>query len=637
MRRVIPATLLALALSALLVLVPAPGRATAVDVPPVPAPVNILPSVVRAGTTADSAIARAYMVGKFALAVGQEAAIQAKLAGIATATQAAQVASAAAKFSIPAVSPKILLKGAGAVGIAMTGWEIGTSLGTGVSRVVGFKDEQVCQEVDGGVIRAWAGVLNGVDCAVFDNAIAEAQQNLDAGLGWSGRYCMPGSTMCVTLRQSVKDPYYACVDVDNFDPAGANLFGTYGGNVQNVSITLGGWQSSDAASSSWCVPGASTFVPNFNYSNAYETFWIGGSQAGPVSGTPGEVHEADADPERYWRCEITGSTGTVYAADSATFHESDDVVAPVDCPAIPEGDWGVHQTILEMGGPEPLVVSSEDTTPEYQEHAETYPECTTGLCILSLRPVGSNLTCHQSPEACADWFSDPDKAGNYECRYGTHVVDLAECYLYAPTFKPGASVTGDAYADPETGLGTGVQTGPSSDSGTFSQPVKDPSTERKCFPQGWAVLNPVEWVTKPVQCALEWAFVPRASVVNSLRSGLQVKANNTIMTGANTFIGAMQDAFNVGASGCLGPAWHLEISFPWAGGGGLDEVYYPLNSCEAPMSNFASFFNLLTQGFIGIAAVMAGIRYMASIVGFAALGARTSGGDNGDNGKVRFK
>lgn len=35
--------------------------------------------------------------------------------------------------------------------------------------------------------------------------------------------------------------------------------------------------------------------------------------------------------------------------------------------------------------------------------------------------------------------------------------------------------------------------------------------DSECFPGGWGALNPINWVLKPVKCALVWAFVPTRS------------------------------------------------------------------------------------------------------------------------------
>lgn len=48
---------------------------------------------------------------------------------------------------------------------------------------------------------------------------------------------------------------------------------------------------------------------------------------------------------------------------------------------------------------------------------------------------------------------------------------------------------------------------PSSAGCTPIDTPSDPDAETgECFPTGWGLLNPVEWVLKPVKCALLWAF-----------------------------------------------------------------------------------------------------------------------------------
>lgn len=39
--------------------------------------------------------------------------------------------------------------------------------------------------------------------------------------------------------------------------------------------------------------------------------------------------------------------------------------------------------------------------------------------------------------------------------------------------------------------------------------------ESECWPEGWGWLNPLEWVYRPIKCALLWAFVPDEEVIGA--------------------------------------------------------------------------------------------------------------------------
>jgi len=622
-------------LLAALVLVPTTSASGAVPpvAPGVPAPLNVLPSVVTGAVNAPA------QAGKIALLMAAWSktpafwdAVRATQAGGATAPQTALVTAGKAGFKLPAFSVSSLTKVLGPVSTVATGAQIGLMVGNGTSRLLGFKDELVCaSDPVGGVLRSVAAITNGVDCAGYDmtvEAIAQANSDAQAGITW-GQACNTVGE-CIEPQPDFYEGgnryQYICgiglaagrgiqyVIIDAGEP-GSQLGGPVANGCPTAPYSGGGRTIGlGNASVDWTLGWYRLSEPNGSFATE------------PVAPSVGT-----ADPERFLRCTLRLAGGGSVSALSVGFHESDGQYAPVVCPELPEGGTVEGWDIDLIGGPDELRLLSEETTPEYSHFQETYPECSTGACMLDLQKLG--LSCFSDPVPCADWFADPAKDDKYQCRYGENAVALSQCAVYAPTFKPGAVATGDTYADPTTGLGASQPTSTPADQTGFGTGVQNPEQPRQCFPTGWGVLNPLEWVTKPVRCALEWAFVPRQSVINSLNERLDAKAGATVIGGGAQLLAAMETAFDIGASDCMGPAWHLEISFPWAAGG-LDEVYYPFASCEAPMSNFASFFNMLTQGFVAIAATFAGLRYFAAVVGFVGVGNSQKG--EADT-KVRFK
>jgi hypothetical protein len=119
-----------------------------------------------------------------------------------------------------------------------------------------------------------------------------------------------------------------------------------------------------------------------------------------------------------------------------------------------------------------------------------------------------------------------------DCKYGTYVVDLADCaplkhhYGTKPSTqtvtvtqvdtKSGTPITDPTVKpSPSTGTGTSPSTGgfPDVVTNPSTAPGGDPSSDpdsSNCY--GAAVSwNPVNWVYVPVKCALSWAFVPKSA------------------------------------------------------------------------------------------------------------------------------
>lgn len=122
-----------------------------------------------------------------------------------------------------------------------------------------------------------------------------------------------------------------------------------------------------------------------------------------------------------------------------------------------------------------------------------YPDCANRACVMTLTvtdPAGNMQTCgpangcasyaqvvQQYPQVGEAAGTGPRQApdgSSYQCRFGAYPVAVAECQVI-----PGVGL-------PAT----------TTDAGNCMGGV------------GW---NPTTWVTVPVKCALEWAFVPSAA------------------------------------------------------------------------------------------------------------------------------
>lgn len=119
-------------------------------------------------------------------------------------------------------------------------------------------------------------------------------------------------------------------------------------------------------------------------------------------------------------------------------------------------------------------------------------------------------------DACKQWVKILQKEPNrVRCEYGGVRVKVEDCYPLAYYYDVNTETNVDTSTPtkPETGPGPTTPKPDAPGTGTTTNvPLPDPESEAakgECFPKGWSVMNPVEWVYKPVKCALTWAFVPK--------------------------------------------------------------------------------------------------------------------------------
>lgn len=120
---------------------------------------------------------------------------------------------------------------------------------------------------------------------------------------------------------------------------------------------------------------------------------------------------------------------------------------------------------------------------------------------------------------------------------------------------------------------------------------RDPTTdESECMPSGWSLFNPIEWVLRPVKCALKWAFMPSTPVpeaLTELRTEYEASTPGEVRTAVEEVQTAWTTAVDGpgGSGGCAGPA----IAFTFSGV--QYGPYYPLSACDEPVRSIAEFFN----------------------------------------------
>ena len=224
-------------------------------------------------------------------------------------------------------------------------------------------------------------------------------------------------------------------------------------------------------------------------------------------------------------------------------------------------DYSASSAAVPGMDPQPMGTITNNT-------ATMYPQCVNGC---KLRVLVDGNPCRVGVADCYDWLNvSPSRV---QCSYGTYTVGLADCDTLAYAYRSGNGLTFDPSSPnqrpvpamsptdprPDTTRGPGtaapgptttVQPAPTgtpsptptptatpTPSGTGSpSATPSPTTvpapggsgapgpgstpdESNCFPSGWGMLNPVEWVLKPVKCALVWAFVPPAGTLTTAVQG----------------------------------------------------------------------------------------------------------------------
>lgn len=368
--------------------------------------------------------------------------------------------------------------------------------------------------------------------------------------------------------------------------------------------------------------------------------WL--DQNGQVAASAGEVSPTSAE----WISRVRCMDGTVRTAVSESFQQQrlGAVVAPAsvqlgNCQPVGvdvgmqkggTGTSGAGGGWSSVPGGDRTQVGTGEVPQPVRDWMQTYPQCGDGTCLLELvKDVGGHeLSCFDVPDECVEWRSETGSGtSTYRCYYAQQVVDLSECNVYARVFDRTNVQQGTGYADPETGetVKTGTGTTATSNPGAaliaMSDPVADPASGRVCWPSGWGVLNPFEWVYMPVKCALEWAFVPRAEKVTQVQTQLQLKVTNSQVGRAAQVAAtwaAVADATN--PSGCAGPTISLNLM-------GIEYSGNPLSACAEPAATLAFWSRII----IGITAVLAALfavtRYIGRVFGFEGFG-RSAGGDS---------
>lgn len=182
-----------------------------------------------------------------------------------------------------------------------------------------------------------------------------------------------------------------------------------------------------------------------------------------------------------------------------------------------------------------------------------FEDCMRVTTPCELRPTTSTgETWQPTPNPSTGLVTPPAS-----CKWGGYTMPASDC---DPMVKEATGT--DPTASP-TATGTAIP-----------QPPTDPNDAAdadRCWPKGWGVFNPLEWMYKPVLCALKDAFVPRTSA-QSVRDLADLAKTRTPVPQLGA-IGAWFSPPSI-ATSCLDWALH----FPAASG--LPADVPVLNSCD---------------------------------------------------------
>ena len=526
------------------------------------------------------------------------------------ATQLAQLerayAPVATKFA-PAIKA---VEGASAWAFA---GQMGISLGAAADRGVGIDvDGGLCSTSSDGfsVVASILVFAGAADCERYKmSQELKALENKDVPTGVTGgKSCGPDGSCVQLIYVGTRMLNYQTVPLQCVQMwAGPGVtrvdWVVHSDNASNPDSVYNGYFPLN--DSPECGGGTPPSVQQYNFSGNI-LFYCAGTAIGCVGLQKMTPQAASADPERTLRCDVTNADGSVVSKSSAVFHEADGTIPPYVCPAVSPGAVPTGTTVWETGGKNGDVKWMDvPTTPEYQTDRTAHPDCTLGQCRLELIRTADSLKCLDAGATCDGWATDPAKSTKYNCQLGPYPMALDKCNAYAPTFNQQKVAGGAPYADPTTGAEVGQ---------TVPNPSTDPVPQGDCYPSGWGVFNPVEWVQKPVGCALQAAFVPSPAEVAKLTTTVQT-------TWANSTPGKLQHEvevsipeFGVADSGCGG----ILINFPtWSASGNYPTTpEHVLAAC--PGDYFAQWAPLFST-FIGGAFVVGGLlgikRLISAMVG----------------------
>ena len=351
-------------------------------------------------------------------------------------------------------------------------------------------------------------------------------------------------------------------------------------------------------------------------------------------------------------------------------------------PACPDGDTMVHEDVSEgvAGGWQDSALNWDIT--QGAKWCATSGIATCGMTVHLLNSDGSDLLCVDGVSRCADWVNDPTAScywgvvqmgsplmcgllrdqwkadavpdgGSHgikavptnptQTTVPTNSASVTSSASSSPTSSSSASSSSSPSSSPTTSPSssptstststttTTTQPSPSSSSTPTStavppavdpNPPTDPSPgSGSCF-NGWSLSGLLNGtvVTNAVSCALEWAFVPT-------QSDLQTETNAALTQWNGSALGALfgqvvdvplafTDQLNPSSASCAGPAVTLPLGHT-SFSSGSDVYLAPFDACHEPTKSYASYTKLFLTVLIGLGGILAFRSMVGRIFGWS--------------------
>lgn len=232
-----------------------------------------------------------------------------------------------------------------------------------------------------------------------------------------------------------------------------------------------------------------------------------------------------------------------------------------------------------------------------------YADClnTTGA-VCELRPT----TATGDP-----WTADPNPSTGVVtppagCLWGAHSMPVSDCdamirEVTDPTPAPTTS------APPQVAVPQSCQADPSS-----ADCAADSSAGGRCWPHGWGVLNPLEWVLKPLQCA----FIPPPGTFEAGWAKADINWCDTAAGAVTCAIDTILGPFtalgnNPDPNDCAGVA----VTLPQLMDRTKDTVIHPLSACSDAAKQISTFWIAFASGAVYLGSVMFGARMLSKTIG----------------------
>ncbi len=579
-----------------------------------------------------------------------------------TAGEATALAGAGGVVATPAAAGAGIA-GAGVGAFVVTAGAVGI-----IMRATGLGTSGLCDSSFG-----WLAGAYGQDCSAATPPPAPSYQpNSDvASGGFHATPCAgpPGSAsaaQCFTisgpardLGQALGSEYYGFPitgDTVPLSPGNSSIwwasaaYGAQQGTVQDAA-SIGRYFTNFPAGE-WLLTAGNADADHENEATCWAVNSGECSSAGVPQASTGAVAPGStpSDPRRYFESVATFSDGTTASARSVNFTETGTVPMYPSVPTTGKVLTELVVTEWMADGSTSKVIIDQKTSGAYQSSTSAYPDCASGACIVQMYYNGQPCSVGLAP--CETWKYDAKPSdGVYQCQYGPpgnpaeYAVPLSECNSIGNYYQPTAQSTGHPYTDPGTGSaplpgsgsdpGTGVTTttapagAPGVKPGT--DPVVVPGTDvttpndvGACTASAFSAFNPIGWVVTPAKCVATWLFKPDPVQLEDGITGDQTAWNGSPFGKVILAAGAAM-TISVNGDGCQGPPFTLDLSNlgPSVGlpsAGGFVHTWYPMDACSDPMRGVAATISALLSAIITMLALLAGLRYVARIIGFVEFG-----------------